>query len=235
MSESGIKGLISIWSTSTIKEQLVEISICTLIVSNICTSIQATNTLGVAQPAESHTVILLLSKNCSNSNLKLEMTTASPFTSFKCANLRVKPRHLGHGSWWRHSGRALRPWKIIFAFIPPTDYCGGQGCEFSGFWSSPGFDLGRNWKSIHFFSHPFDVSVTTATAAIFSWQGGFAFASHWFSLAELSEASRAWGNPGVLGENQMNNSSNHPSMEGILLYYGIFMVKGSIFHVWYRR
>ena len=80
------------------------------------------------------------------------MTTASPFTSFKCANLRVKPRHLGHGSsWWRHSGRALRPWKIIFAFIPPTDYCGGQGCEFSGFWSSPGFDLGRNWKSIHFF------------------------------------------------------------------------------------
>lgn len=131
MSESGIKGLISIWSTSTIKEQLVEISICTLIVSNICTSIQATNTLGVAQPAESHTVTLLLSKNCSISNLKLEMTTASPFTSFKCANLRVKPRHLGHGSsWWRHSGRALRPWKIIFAFIPPTDYCGGQGCEF---------------------------------------------------------------------------------------------------------
>ena len=204
MSESGIKGLISIWST--IEEQLVEISICTLIVSNICTSIQATNTLGVAQPAESHTVILLLSKNCSNSNLKLEMTTASPFTSFKCANLRVKPRHLGHGSsWWRHSGRALRPWKIIFAFIPPTDYCGGQGCEFSGFWS-----------------YPFAVSVTTATAAIFSWQGGFAFASHWFSLAELSEASRAWGNPGVLGENQMTNSSNHPSIEGIniiILWY----------------
>ena len=151
------------------------------------------------------------------------MTTASPFTSFKCANLRVKPRHLGHGSsWWRHSGRALRPWKIIFAFIPPTDYCGGQGVWILWLLIISRFWFGSKLEIHSFFSHPFDVSVTTATAAIFSWQGGFAFASHWFSLAELSEASRAWGNPGVLGENQMNNSSNHPSMEGILLYYGIF-------------
>lgn len=137
-------------------------------------------------------MILLLSKNCSNSNLKLEMTTASPFTSFKCANLRVKPRRSGHGSSpWKHSGRALRPWKIIFAFIPPTDYCGGQGCQFFLVFNHLQVLIWVEIQNPSIFFHPFGVSLQLPQQRSFHDRVGLLLLLidfHWLSSQNASTA-----------------------------------------------
>ena len=126
-------------------------------------------------------------------------------------------------------GGALRPWKIIFAFIPPTDYCGGR-CEFFRAFDHVQVSIWVEIRNPSIFSMNFGFRYNCHSSDLFM-TGWVCFC---FSLIFIGWALRSMppGLEEILEFFRWKKSSNHQSMKGI---HGILIVKGSIFHVWYRR